>query len=111
VKETTGSGILCRSCGSQYQVQPWGLCVSCEATERGVDPLSTISVEQLQIAAIGRLLDEARVPKEVWIGTDSLADRVDWALRRLKVLEQENGKLAAMLGGENLLKLWEGDAA
>lgn len=35
-----------------------------------------------------QMLDEARVPREVFIGTDSPLDRVEWLLRRVAMLER-----------------------
>jgi hypothetical protein len=44
-----------------------------------------------QLERIERELDEANVPKEVWIGTDSTADRVTWLITRNE-LNQQNSR-------------------
>lgn len=42
------------------------------------------------IDVISRALDDAGIPKEVWIGTDSTADRVTWLITRNKLNEQNS---------------------
>lgn len=44
-----------------------------------------------EIKRIEHELNEADVPKEVWIGTDSTADRVTWLVTRNK-LNQQNSR-------------------
>lgn len=57
--------------------------------------------EELQ--RIKTLLDEAHVPREVWIGTDSTADRVEWVLRQYLLLKRQRYSCRAWpRGGEEL---------
>lgn len=44
-----------------------------------------------EIDRIAKELDGADVPKEVWIGTDSTADRVTWLITHNK-LNQQNSR-------------------
>jgi hypothetical protein len=48
-----------------------------------------------EVRRIAEMLDAARVPKEVFIGTDSTADRVQWVLRRLEMKERQVARLSA----------------
>lgn len=41
-----------------------------------------------ELKRIEKELDEANVPREVWIGTDSTADRVTWLIGRNKLNEK-----------------------
>jgi hypothetical protein len=47
--------------------------------------------ETEQLSRIERELNEAGIPEEVWIGTDSVADRVTWLIVRNK-LNQQNSR-------------------
>lgn len=40
---------------------------------------------------IEKLLDESHIPREVWIGTDSIVDRVEWLIKR-NILVEERAK-------------------
>lgn len=51
---------------------------------------SELSAAQ-QLARIDRELNDSGVPQEVWIGTDSTADRVSWLIVRNK-LNQQNSR-------------------
>jgi hypothetical protein len=42
-----------------------------------------------ELNKIKRLLDEYFVPQDVWIGSNSTADRVEWALKRKKIKENQ----------------------
>lgn len=44
-----------------------------------------------EIDRIAKALDDADIPKEVWIGTDSTADRVTWLIIRNR-LNQQNSR-------------------
>lgn len=44
-----------------------------------------------QLSRIEKELNAADVPKEVWIGTDSIADRVTWLITRNQ-LNQQNSR-------------------
>lgn len=47
--------------------------------------------DAVQLARIERELDEAGISREVWIGTDSTADRVTWLITRNR-LNQQNSR-------------------
>lgn len=45
-------------------------------------------IYEQQYNKIEQLLDDDRVPQEVWIGTDSVADRVQWLIARKNHLDK-----------------------
>lgn len=45
-----------------------------------------------ELERIARELNDAAIPQEVWIGTDSTADRITWLITRNK-LNQQNARL------------------
>lgn len=50
-----------------------------------------------QLDRIEQLLNEHSIPKEVWIGTDSIADRVDWLIRNRRLYKKASESRLEML--------------
>lgn len=76
-----------------------------------------------ELKQIAKDLDTAHVPKEVWIGTDSTADRVAWLIIRNKLNQQNSHsrfkamnelaelvEIALQIGTKNLGENWRSRA-
>ena len=76
--------------------QAWLNGVAYEPSQLGshlfLGPLTPEDFEETrELERIERELNDTGVPKEVWIGTDSTADRVTWLITRNK-LNQQNSR-------------------
>jgi|OpeIllAssembly_1097287.scaffolds.fasta_scaffold662297_2 hypothetical protein len=58
-----------------------------------------------QLETIERMLHEYGCPDEVWIGTDSTADKVRWLLNRMRAFEGDTPRQRLTRALENVLEI------